>query len=302
MGRATSNRETSAATARRRAGSQVHAIVAELLAGDEAAPRTACATVASPKHPEVNEDRVLCGPQRGVAAVFDGVAGEAGGAHASAAACGAMAHALERLPARTDRARERWLADALRQAANGVALSRRAHPGASSQMTTATAVCMDDRGVWLSSAGDSPAYRVHPDGSLQRLTWPAAAVANPDERAKLDRLDRVETMSDLMKDWDLYVRFAQRNVIDDVLGMRPPSVEHVPLDDGDRVLLCTDGVSDNLTIPEMEAVIRAAGPDGDIAAALVDAASARSRSRGHLRAKRDDITAAFLLFASAAAA
>src|SRR3954468_23168980 len=69
----------------------------EIIAADEAAPRRDAATLCAARHPDVNEDRVLCDPAEGVAAVFDGIGGQAGGELAARAACGAMAMALDHL-------------------------------------------------------------------------------------------------------------------------------------------------------------------------------------------------------------
>ena len=57
---------------------------------------------------------------------------------------------------------------------------------------------------------------------------------------------------------------------------------------GDRILLCTDGVHDNLTDQEIEEVLR--GTDEASAQRLVSTAYHRSQQT-HFRAKQDDISA-----------
>src|ERR1017187_2879938 len=66
-------------------------------AADLRAPRQQTATMACADHPRNNEDRALCDPSRGVAAVFDGMGGLAGGEMASSTACGLFTERLEEL-------------------------------------------------------------------------------------------------------------------------------------------------------------------------------------------------------------
>ena len=69
----------------------------------------------------------------------------------------------------------------------------------------------------------------------------------------------------------------QRNVIYKNLGDRPavePDIDHVPLESGDRLLLCTDGLSGYVDDPDIEKIIRAAQSPQDACRQLIAAANA----------------------------
>jgi PPM family protein phosphatase len=77
-------------------------------------------------------------------------------------------------------------------------------------------------------------------------------------------------------------------------GPYPPDIhsDQVPITIGDRILLCTDGIHDNLTDLEIEAILRKA-PRNAAARQLVEYALLRSREERQviIRAKPDDMTA-----------
>lgn len=268
----------------------------ELIKADERAPRHGCATVCAARHPDSNEDRVLCDADKGVAAVFDGIGGEAGGELASRAACGAMAINLARLPRYEDvDARRRWLTAALASCRDAIALSRRLHEDSANQGTTALAAVLAADKVLTVCVGDSRAYRVR-NHALELLadehedTTPRPPMADA-----LDRISRVEDLA--AADKDLRWAFLHRNILSAALGgdLRPVVREH-DVAPGDLIVLASDGVHDNLTRAEMEAVTT--GGEGEdpqtLAAALVAKAQRRSHDRDHLRSKDDDITCAVL--------
>ncbi|OGM83646.1 hypothetical protein A2434_00210 [Candidatus Woesebacteria bacterium RIFOXYC1_FULL_41_14] len=108
-----------------------------------------------------------------------------------------------------------------------------------------------------------------------------------------DRLNRAKSFEDL--DDDEIDLFMNRNKISQALGK--PQIEvnfsTAVLNKGDIVVLCTDGVSDNLTTEEMEAAVRGKKNPQEIAECLVGAAGRRSGQgkKVSIRSKNDDITA-----------
>jgi serine/threonine protein phosphatase PrpC len=270
----------------------------EFIAADDAAPRRDAATLCAARHPDVNEDRVLCDPVDGVAAVFDGIGGQAGGELAARAACGAMAMALNHLPQRDDvDGRRRWLAGAVESGHAAISLSKRLHGDfAGGQGTTVIAAVLTHDKVLTSCVGDSRAYRVH-DGQLELIadehedTVPRPAMA--------DALDRVASAEDFEgAPKDLPWAFTYRNIVSAELGsdVVKPTVREHHVAPGDLILLVSDGVHDNLAHQEIEAVLAdcAGRPPQALASALVARAHGRSQERGHLRSKDDDVTCAVL--------
>ena len=116
--------------------------------------------------------------------------------------------------------------------------------------------------LFVMHAGDSRAYRVSRDGRLERLTKDHtvaqvlvdAGVATPDSPEVRRR----------------------RHVLTNCLGGPSPGVEvdfsQHHLDDGDLLLLCTDGLTDMVTDDEIRAILAAHPRPDDTCRALVDLA------------------------------
>jgi protein phosphatase len=174
-----------------------------------------------------------------VFAVADGVGGEAAGDVASRTAVRAFARSVVLRERRGQTLPDACASavidagEAVRQASaggaeGGVAADRR--PG-----TTLTALCVRDGETVLTHVGDSRAYRLRA-GTLSPLTEDHSLTA---ELVRSRAIGPGEA-----------VRHAHRNVLTQALGTGPvqPQVEVVPLQPGDVVLLCTDGVYK--TVPE----------------------------------------------------
>ena len=269
----------------------------ELIAADEDAPRRDAATLCAARHPDSNEDRVICDPPNGVAAVFDGIGGEAGGEMAARAACGAMAMALGHLPPREDlEGRRRWLASSVAAGQAAISMSKRLNGDFAGQGTTAIAAVLTTDKVLTTCVGDSRAYRVR-GGTLESIAdehediVPRPAIA--------EALDRVRSVSDFEgAPKDLSWAFSYRNIVSAELGSSAvrPSVREHDLEPGDLILVVSDGVHDNLAHQEIEAVVAesAGGTPQALASALVARAHQRAQDRAHLRSKDDDVTCAVL--------
>ncbi|MCY4075842.1 MAG: protein phosphatase 2C domain-containing protein [Acidobacteria bacterium] len=112
--------------------------------------------------------------------------------------------------------------------------------------TTAVAVIVGERGATLAHVGDSRAY-LRGSGGLERLTRDHSWVEEQVETGLLTPAAARE------HPW--------RNVVTRALsGVDPvqPDVRDVPLASGDRLLLCSDGLSSVLSDAEMEALLSGA--------------------------------------------
>jgi serine/threonine protein phosphatase PrpC len=85
------------------------------------------------------------------------------------------------------------------------------------------------------------------------------------------------------------------NVVMNALGIDPepprPAMVRAVLAPGATLLLCTDGVHKNLSVPEIRKYLEAGAPNADHARLLGEMAFARSRDRANRRSARDDISA-----------
>ncbi|MCL5961997.1 MAG: serine/threonine-protein phosphatase [Chloroflexi bacterium] len=254
-------------------------------------------TIASSEHPERNEDAVAYSPVEGYAIVADGVGGGSFAEKASALARDYLSAALGKIPTAgiPSMVGERIMEEMI-YASKEISSQLPENAG-----TTATVAKFIERGsgqriALIGSVGDSRAY-LYRGNELTQITvddrfdfWMSA-----DRRKDLSRrLDAIETREQLTAlSHEDRVFFDSRHLITQSLGRKTPSPNDYPvvLKDGDKVILTTDGIHDNLTFQEIEQILRNPGPGQNLAEALVSRAQKRSLQPDHIRAKPDDMTA-----------
>jgi PPM family protein phosphatase len=175
-----------------------------------------------------NEDAVFAGPR--LVAVADGVGGAAAGEVASRLAIDAVAHLAGR---RLDAPLDDELAGALATANETIGFVAACRPLLAGMSTTLTAVALDDDGAYVvANVGDSRTYLLR-DGALRRLS-------RDDSLVQL-LVDRGEITPAQAR------RHPQRSLVLEVLDgrVRPlPAPARLGARPGDRLLLCSDGLSD----------------------------------------------------------
>ncbi len=209
----------------------------------------------------VNQDSYYVGrvPHRGfLAVVADGMGGHKAGEVASRKAVDVLRSELERSRAHPPVALAR-AAQAANAEIYGYAL---AHPEHRGMGTTLTAVYLDDQVALVGHVGDSRAYLVR-DGGIRQLTADHSWVA--------DRVRQGLLTADEAR------RHRWRNVITNALGATETfrlDVLHFEARTGDRLLLCSDGVSMLLSEATMLELVASLAPD-EAADALLAAANDR---------------------------
>lgn len=145
--------------------------------------------------------------------------------------------------------------------------------------------------------GDSRVYLLRKDEDLRRLTIDDGYFLLQQNKGELSeqdalRIDQASSANQLSEKEREH--FEKRNVITQSLGGEKLTLHsgQIELCPGDRVLLCTDGVHDNLTDTEIEAILRT-GARTTVAKALLRRAYTRSQQdkEVHMRAKKDDMSA-----------
>jgi len=270
--------------------------------------RVGAATIASIDHPKRNEDDAFAHRESGSFGVFDGMGGEEGGTTASTFAMNRMLPYLRDLQ---DGMTPREVGEELRQliirTSQELNHSRGEYPGFGAHRgTTATIAKLLDRSgggktAVIGHVGDSRAYKLQVDGRLRRITLDDDQVAKRAREGKETRdpatiqaaMDRAHRPEDLTDARD-QVYFASRNVLTQVLGQKEdvePQIHIVHFKPGEKLVLTSDGIHDNLPTDDMEKAlpIGQGDPQGE-AAALVDWARQRSGDKEHPRAKPDDAT------------
>jgi PPM family protein phosphatase len=269
------------------------------------------------EHPERNEDYILVDAQRGLAAVFDGVGGNEGGGMAARVAARTIQrhwkHVLKQAQTGLTLVKMREGLDMqavlkhLVIAANDyvrIAGYRGIKAdGAPLSMGTTVVLAVfcrqeEDAGYLMTYAhvGDSRIYLLRSDEKLRRLTSDDGyfRILLKDEKIveediwHIDQATRAEDLTETEKGY-----FDKRNGITQSLGEQKRldvHVDQVALEDGDRILFCSDGVHDNLIDLEIEETLRRGGRTG-AAKMLVQRAIERSHEENALRAKKDDMSA-----------
>ena len=200
-----------------------------------------------------NEDSAYAGPN--LLVIADGMGGHAAGEVASQL----MVTHLERLDA--DPADNDMLAllggvadDANREIAEAI----REHPETEGMGTTLTALMFNGRHFGLIHVGDSRGYRLR-DGRLEQITMDDTFVQSLVNEGKLDPGD--------------VSSHPQKSLILKAYTGRPVEPTLVDLDarPGDRIMLCTDGLSDPVTAATIEQTLSEGAP-ADAARRLIELA------------------------------
>jgi protein phosphatase len=210
-------------------------------------------------HRAANEDSILLMPGVGLFAVADGMGGHRGGRVASHMVTGELIRIATELGRALD---GEELAEALEEINRKVHQTGQESAELFNMGSTCVAISVMGGRVHLAYLGDSRAYLIRA-GEIQQLT--------SDHRVIQPMLDRGEITEDEARTHPM------RNVLTRSVGVEADvevSRVEVPIDHGDRILLCSDGLSD-LVPPELllEKVLGHAHLE-DLASALVDSANA----------------------------
>jgi len=202
---------------------------------------------------EGNEDAYLVDDAMGLIAVADGMGGHRGGEVASATALEALRAAIT-----SGRPLRESIEDA-NQAVFAKSLTDSNLRGMGTTLTAGTLVAGDT--LLLGHVGDSRAYLLH-DGELRQVTEDHSLV---EELVREGRLTADEAAV-----------HPQRSIITRALGLDPSvdvDVYPVELVPGDRLLLCSDGLSGMVQPDDIAATLRREDDPVRAAAQLVDAAN-----------------------------
>lgn len=157
----------------------------------------------------------------------------------------------------------------------------------------------------VAHVGDSRVYLLRAGQSLQRLTRDDGYYTlriedhtiNEEDALRIDQATEAAQLNDTEREI-----FNKRNGITQSLGHRAHKknsmltihTAQTVVMPGDRILLCSDGIHDNLTDNEIEAILRQA-PRTRVARHLVQKAIERSHEEC-LRAKKDDMSAIVITY------
>lgn len=278
----------------------------------------ACRSIANDRHPMRNEDSTLVHEPTGLVAVFDGVGGSAAAEIASQTAARATLEGWKRLLMPYKRRRQIYtlldkcdqhdlcgiLEQLILDADEQVRREGAKRAGTDDLATTVALAtfcknCVGREYTMVSAhVGDSRIYLLRGQEKLQRVTDDDGLLTKLIENQVVDeshayQIDQALN-ADELSEMD-YRYFRLRGGITQAIGGPNPPTVHINqtvICPGDRILLCTDGIHDNLTDEEIEAILRNA-PRPAFARSLVEHSQYRSRQDYTLtiRAKPDDMSA-----------
>ena len=199
-----------------------------------------------------NEDSLSVSPPLYV--VCDGMGGHAAGEVASDIAVNVITRRAPRTP---DAAA---LGQAVEEANLAIIQAAREGHGREGMGTTCTAAILQNERLVIAQVGDSRAYLVH-GGALQQITRDHSLMADYIEAGRITPEEaRVHP---------------ERSIITRALGSDPymqPDLFEINVETGDRLLLCSDGLSSMLQDAEIAALLTTIDNPQDCANALVAAA------------------------------
>ena len=210
-----------------------------------------------------NEDRFYCDPSRGILLIVDGIGGHAAGEKAADIAVNMVRSRLER---ETGTASER-IREAITVANNEIFRLARTNPEWHGMACVLTVAIVEDGSAVIGHVGDSRLYKLR-SGRIQKVTHDHSPVGEREDSNDLSEADAM--------------RHPRRNEVYRDVGTEehtpddPEFIEliRIPFEDDSALLLCSDGLSDQVTSNEiLRAVTRHAGnPDAAIEE-LVNAAN-----------------------------
>jgi PPM family protein phosphatase len=211
-----------------------------------------------------NEDAFGYSVDHGVFLVCDGMGGAAAGEVASSLAVREM---MKLLTARDAASQLPVEAEQAVAAANMAIYSRaQRNPKLGGMGTTLVSLLVEDRRAWMVNVGDSRGYRLR-NGRLEQITLDHSLV---EEQVRMGQMDPQEA-----------ARSPFKNVITRALGTQncvTPDVFDLDIAPGDLFLLCSDGLTRELSDSLIESLLRIDVPLQELCGRLVAAAN---KAGGH---------------------
>jgi len=209
-----------------------------------------------------NEDRFHFDSDRGIFLVVDGVGGHAAGEKAADVAVTMLRSRLEReTGSAADRIRE-----AIAVANNEIFRLARANPDWSGMACVLTAAVLENGSAVIGHVGDSRLYKIR-GGRIQKITHDHSPIGEREDSHDLTETDAM--------------RHPRRNEVyrDVGSGQHAPDDEdfieliRIPFEDDSALLLCSDGLSDQVTSREIQRTVEENAGDPESAVRRLIAAA-----------------------------
>jgi serine/threonine protein phosphatase PrpC len=219
-----------------------------------------------------NEDAFLIDAERGIFLVVDGIGGQAAGEKAAEIA-------VQRVRARLERQTgtgEQRVREAITMANNEILRAARNNPEFDGMACVLTLVLLENGAAVVGHVGDSRLYQVR-QGEIRKITHDHSPVGEREDSRELSEADAM--------------RHPRRNEVFRDVGSAEHTpddadfieVLHLPFDSGSALLLCSDGLSDQVPSEGIRAAVERCA--GDPAGAVRELIAAANRAGG-----KDNVT------------
>ncbi len=221
-------------------------------------------------HRSANQDSYYISPQANLFIVADGMGGHVGGKEASRLSTDIIRDYIAE-HRESDCSSAELLRRAIFTANDAVLADQRRHPDRADMGTTVVALMVRGNQFWCAHVGDSRLYLLRESGFTQVTqdhTWVAQAV-------KTGELS-----------FDEIATHPWRHVLSQCVGrqdLKRVDVQQLKIEPGDRLLLCSDGLSEELSSDAIVSHLQSAQTCESAVAALIAAAK--------VKGGRDNITA-----------
>ncbi|AFY38009.1 protein serine/threonine phosphatase [[Leptolyngbya] sp. PCC 7376] len=206
-----------------------------------------------------NQDSYYFDPEGRFFIVADGMGGHAGGEQASRIAAESIRKYLESHWKSSEKSEE-LLKTAIKEANNAILVDQVENPERQDMGTTAVIVAFRQKQVWRAHVGDSRLYRLGTE-NLEQLTedhtWVGKAMKAGDITAEQAKVHP----------W--------RHVLSQCLGRKDLfqiDIAPIELGDGDRLILCSDGLTEEVDDEEIKTIMLDSDTPEKAALNLVEAA------------------------------
>lgn len=189
-----------------------------------------------------NEDALIVSPEHGLYGVCDGMGGHAAGEIASSLASKALSEQVSCCGTSPGEA----LREGIELANSRIFEEQAQRPEYSGMGTTVSALWISPNssaGCWVVHVGDSRIYRLN-EGRFNQITSDHSPVFRLYQQGHLNK--------------DEMRRHPHKNLLDRSLGVMPmvePDVFETDFQAGDTFLICSDGLTDELTDREIEEIL-----------------------------------------------
>jgi protein phosphatase len=219
-----------------------------------------CALTDMGRQRETNEDAVYASDDGCLLAVADGMGGEAAGEQASALSIEAVRAVFDAAPAEREIPASQLLLRAFQHAQATVIRASNEHPSWKGMGAALVVAYIAGDDLFVCHAGDARCY-LATNGRIERITDDHSIVAQLLKKQQITA--------------EQAIFHPQKGMLLQAIGLPSgiaPKVVSRKLDDGDRVLLCSDGAWEGISEDDIRCTLTAEGTMREVAIILADQA------------------------------